>query len=258
MGLAVVAAYVAARRPARTVAKVPIVAALSGRPVEPKRVHRSAVPGVVLLVRVLRVARVTPRTATTPSPHVPLLIGGLVALVSGVVLLAPFFLSMAARVGRHAPIATRSRPARPRARSRPVGTRLAAISISVLIAVIIVVAAAARYGNVLDYTGPNLAVEPGCRLRRPGAWLLGCDAQCSPLPHDPEPRRPPALSSNYVEAPAVRSVALLLRGRPLLKTVWPPGRWKAGARGNASDISGALSEVPGGPSPRCARLLTVR
>ena len=46
--------------------------------------------------------------------------------------------------------------------------------------------------------------------------------------------------------------------RAPLKTVWPPGRWKAGARGNASDISGALSEVPGGPSPRCARLLTVR
>ena len=44
--------------------------------------------------------------------------------------------------------------ARYRARS---GSALAAISLGVLIAVIIALAAAARYGNVLDYAGPNLA-----------------------------------------------------------------------------------------------------
>jgi putative ABC transport system permease protein len=156
MGLAVVAAYVAARRPARTVAKVPIVAALSGRPVEPKRVHRSAVPGVLLLgVSFVLLGYST--NSISAKPHVPLLVGGLVALVSAVVLLAPFFLSLAASVGRHAPIATRLALrdlARYRARSGPA---LAAISIAVLIAVIIAVAAAARYGNVLDYSGPNLA-----------------------------------------------------------------------------------------------------
>jgi putative ABC transport system permease protein len=43
--------------------------------------------------------------------------------------------------------------ARYRARS---GSALAAISIGVLIAVIISLVAAARYGNVLDYAGPNL------------------------------------------------------------------------------------------------------
>ena len=156
MGLAVVAAYVAARRPARIVAKVPIVAALSGRPVEPKRVHRSAIPGVVLLV-VSFVLLGYSTAGNNAKPHVPLLVGGLVALVSGVVLLAPFFLSLAASVGRHAPIATRLALrdlARYRARSGPA---LAATSISVMIAVIIAVAASARYGNVLDYTGPNLA-----------------------------------------------------------------------------------------------------
>ena len=156
MGLAVIASYVAARRPARTVAKVPIVAALSGRPVEPKRVHRSAVPGVVLLV-VSFVLLGYSSTANGAKPRVPFLVGGLVALIPGVILLAPFFLSLAARIGRHAPIATRLALrdlARYRARS---GSSLAAISIAVLITVIVAVAAAARYGDVLDYAGPNLA-----------------------------------------------------------------------------------------------------
>ena len=156
MGLAVVASYVAARRPARTVAKVPIVAALSGRPVEPKRVHRSAGGGVVLLV-VSFVLLGYSTTANSAKPQIPFLVGGLVALIPGVILLAPFFLSLAARIGRHAPIATRLALrdlARYRARS---GSSLAAISIAVLITVIVAVAAAARYGNVLDYAGPNLA-----------------------------------------------------------------------------------------------------
>ena len=156
MGLAVIAAYVAARRPARTVAKVPIVAALSGRPVEPKRVHRSAVPGVVLLVLAFLLLGYS-STAKGAKPQVPFLIGGLIALVPGVILLAPFFLSVASGVGRHAPIAARLALrdlARYRARSGP---SLAAISIAVLITVIVAVAAAARYGNVLDYAGPNLA-----------------------------------------------------------------------------------------------------
>ncbi len=49
MALAVVATYFAAARPARAVTRIPIVAALSGRPAPPKQVHRSALPGVVLL-----------------------------------------------------------------------------------------------------------------------------------------------------------------------------------------------------------------
>jgi putative ABC transport system permease protein len=38
----------ASRRPAKTMARVPVVTALSGRPTSPKAVHRSAVPGVVV------------------------------------------------------------------------------------------------------------------------------------------------------------------------------------------------------------------
>ena len=156
MGLAVVASYIAARRPARTVAKVPIVAALSGRPAEPQKVHRSAVPGILLFVLSFVLLGYA-TTSNSASPQVPFLVGGLVVLIAGVILLAPFFLSLASGIGRHAPIATRLALrdlARYRARSGPA---LAAISIAVLVAVITAVAAAVRYGNVLDYTGPNLA-----------------------------------------------------------------------------------------------------
>ena len=78
-------------------------------------------------------------------------------LIPGLILLAPFFLSLTARIGRRAPIAIRLALrdlARYRARS---GSALAAISLGVLAAVIVMLAAAARYGNVLDYAGPNLA-----------------------------------------------------------------------------------------------------
>ena len=50
MALAVVATYFAASRPARSITRIPIVAALSGRPAPPKQVHRSVLPGVALFV----------------------------------------------------------------------------------------------------------------------------------------------------------------------------------------------------------------
>ena len=49
MALAVLATYLAAGRPARAITRIPVVAALSGRPAPPEQVHRSAIPGVVLL-----------------------------------------------------------------------------------------------------------------------------------------------------------------------------------------------------------------
>jgi putative ABC transport system permease protein len=65
-------------------------------------------------------------------------------------------LSVVAAAGRRSPIAVRLALrdlARYRARSGPA---LAAISLSTLIAVIICVVGAARFGNPLDYVGPNL------------------------------------------------------------------------------------------------------
>ena len=93
------------------------------------------------------------------SSGAPELVLGIVLLVPGLLLLAPFFLSLTARLGRRAPIAVRLALrdlARYRARS---GSALAAISIGVLVAVIVVLAAPARYGKVLDYAGPNLSPD---------------------------------------------------------------------------------------------------
>jgi len=46
--LAIATSVLASRRPAKTIAAVPVVAALSGRPAPPKAVHRSALPGVIV------------------------------------------------------------------------------------------------------------------------------------------------------------------------------------------------------------------
>jgi putative ABC transport system permease protein len=46
--LAIGTSVVASRRPAKTMAAVPVVTALSGRPAPPKAVHRSALPGVIV------------------------------------------------------------------------------------------------------------------------------------------------------------------------------------------------------------------
>ncbi|HTT86456.1 MAG TPA: FtsX-like permease family protein, partial [Acidimicrobiales bacterium] len=158
MVLAVVATLFAASRPARAITKVPIVQALSGRPAPPREIHRSAVPGIVFLVLAFLLLGYAGGTNKgNGSGGGPELVLGIVLLIPGLILLAPFFLSLAARLGRGAPIAARLALrdlARYRARS---GSALSAISVGVLAAVIVMLVAAARYGNVFDYAGPNLA-----------------------------------------------------------------------------------------------------
>jgi putative ABC transport system permease protein len=158
MVLAVLAAYFGSSRPARAVTKIPIVHALSGRPAPPRQIHRSAVPGIVFLVAAFLLLGYSGGTGGgNGSGGAPELLLGLVLLMPGLILLAPFFLSLTERVSRRAPIATRLALrdlARYRARS---GSALSAISIGVLIAVIVILASASRFSNVLDYAGPNLA-----------------------------------------------------------------------------------------------------
>jgi putative ABC transport system permease protein len=158
MILAVLAAYFASSRPARAVTKIPIVHALSGRPAPPRQIHRSALPGIFFLVAAFLLLGYSGGTGGgNGSGGAPELLLGLILLMPGLILLAPFFLSLTGRLARRAPIAARLALrdlARYRARS---GSALAAISIGVLISVIVVLAAASRFSNVLDYAGPNLA-----------------------------------------------------------------------------------------------------
>jgi putative ABC transport system permease protein len=167
MALAVLAAYLAAVRPARAIARVPIVAALAGRPPASRRSRRWGGPtGAGLLVLAFFLIGLASEQATSTAAEsgkksklVLILIVGLIALCAGVVLVAPPFLAVLARAARRAPIVIRLALrdlARYRARS---GAALGAISISVLIAVLICVIAASRFSNPLDYVGPNLASD---------------------------------------------------------------------------------------------------
>ncbi|MGH7732869.1 MAG: FtsX-like permease family protein, partial [Gemmatimonadales bacterium] len=155
MALAVVATYFAASRPARAVTRIPVVAALSGRPAPPKQVHRSALPGVVLFV--IAAALLSYSGKSSNGGGAPELVFGIVALIVAIILLAPFCLMVLASFGRWAPIAPRLALrdlVRYRARS---GSVLAAISLGVFIGALVCVLTAQRYGNVLDYAGPNVA-----------------------------------------------------------------------------------------------------
>ncbi len=172
MVLAVVATYFAAWRPARAITKIPVVSALAGRPAPPPAAHRSALPGVVILV-VSFFLLGSSGSHGGPGPALPL---GLIGLVVALALLSPLSLAVLARWGRGTPLAVRLALrdlARYRSRS---GSALAAISLGVLIAVLICVLTASRYGNVLDYAGPNmtsnqLIVYSGPpRARRAGRW----------------------------------------------------------------------------------------
>lgn len=155
MVLAVVAAYVAATRPARSVTRISVVAALSGRPSPPKKLRRTVVPGVIFAVTAFFLLGAAGASGGK-SVGLPELVLGFVALTVAVVLLAPFVLSAFSYLTHGTPFALRMATrdlARYRARS---GAALGAISVGVFIAVVVIVASAARFGNVLDYAGPNL------------------------------------------------------------------------------------------------------
>jgi putative ABC transport system permease protein len=177
IALAIIATYFAASRPAKAIARTPIVAALAGRPPTPKRTRHLAIPvGLCFLVGAFLLLGVAGSSGGNGNGMLALVVG-FVALAVAIVLLAPALLGVVAAAGRHAPIAIRLALrdlARYRARSGPA---LAAISLSTLIAVIICVASAARFGNVLDYAGPNLTssqiVVYAPQSGGPGAQTIG-------------------------------------------------------------------------------------
>ena len=119
--LAVVATFFAASRPARAITRIPVVTALSGRPAPPKRVHRSAIPGLVLLVVAFILFTISPGSGQGAQGHPFELVLGLVALIVAVILLAPFCLAVLARLGRRAPISVAPGPARPVPLPGPLG-----------------------------------------------------------------------------------------------------------------------------------------
>ena len=156
---AIATSVLASRRPAKTMARMPVVAALSGRPAPPKPVHRSALPGVIVFaVGVACLASTGGLAAVGRPSHALLLLVGLVAAIVGILLLAPLFVSvLAAGAGPRLPVAIRIALrdlVRYRARS---GAALAATTFAVFLAMGISLAASTRFDDPLDWIGPNLS-----------------------------------------------------------------------------------------------------
>jgi putative ABC transport system permease protein len=155
--LAIGTAIVAARRPAKAVARIPVVAALSGRPARPKAVHRSAVPGLILMAIGVAALAFSGGWAGNSGADALFLLVGLVTIIIGVCLLAPLAVAvLTAAAGPRMPVAVRIALrdlVRYRARS---GAALAAVCFAVFLSVLICIVASIRFEKVLDWTGPNL------------------------------------------------------------------------------------------------------
>jgi putative ABC transport system permease protein len=137
MVLAFVTAVLAAWWPARAVARISVVAALSGRPPRPQPAHRfAALGGVLLGVGLVLLAFADKR-------RVGFTIAGTVATPIGIIFLAPLAIQALTAVGRRSTIAVRLALrdlARYQARS---GAALGAITLAVGIAATIAISASA-------------------------------------------------------------------------------------------------------------------
>jgi putative ABC transport system permease protein len=232
MVLAVLAAYFAAARPARAIARVPIVTALSGRPAAPRKARRWSLPAglVFLAIAFILLGIAGGGLGSTngqgkQSSQLGTLVLGFLAITIAVVLLSPALLGVLARLARPAPVAVRLALrdlARYRARS---GAALGAISLSLLIAVIICVAAAARFGNELDYAGPNLASNQLVVYAPPQGGPSGGPNGSSPSGSSP--------SGNRVQQPSGPSTP---RGKHLAAVPAATARDIAAALGTTSVI----------------------
>jgi putative ABC transport system permease protein len=160
--LAIATSVLASRHPAKTMAQVPVVAALSGRPAPPKPVHRSAVPGVIVFAGGVACLAFTGGLAGVGGGgnsrnSLPLL-GSLVAVIVGIFLLAPLAIGvLTAGAGPRLPVAIRIALrdlVRYRARS---GAALAAITFAVFLAMSICIVASIRFEQALNWAGPNLS-----------------------------------------------------------------------------------------------------
>ncbi len=138
MVLTVLTAVAAAWWPARAASRVPIVAALSGRPPGPRQGRRFAAVGTAVLAVGLTFIALSGQGRVAA-----LLIVGLVATTAGILLLGPLAIAGLAALARRTPVAVRLALrdlGRYQARS---GAALAAISLAVGIAAAIAVSAAA-------------------------------------------------------------------------------------------------------------------
>jgi putative ABC transport system permease protein len=187
---AIATSVLASRRPAKTMAAVPVVAALSGRAAPPKAVHRSALPGVIVFAVGLACLPFAGGLAGPPGGGrgggALLLLIGLAAVIAGIILLAPLAISvLTVGAGPRLPVAIRIALrdlVRYRARS---GAALAATTFAVFLATVICLVASERSDNPLSPSGPNLSssqlVVTAGRSPAPGMMMQLSSAQAASL-----------------------------------------------------------------------------
>jgi putative ABC transport system permease protein len=166
--LAILTAVAASWWPARTAARLPIVAALSGRPAAPQPAHRFALLGAGLA------AAGVVALILAHAVHTVLIVTGILATTAGMLLLAPLGIRALAALAGRAPIAVRLALrdlARYQARS---GAALAAAGLAVGIAATIAVSAAAEQAHDSTLSRGNL---PPDQLV---VWLNNPDQQGGP------------------------------------------------------------------------------
>jgi putative ABC transport system permease protein len=153
MLLAVAAAVAAAWWPAQAAARVPVVAALSGRPPRPRPGHQFAAVGGVLLVVGLGLLGVASRSVNGHHGTPMATVGGVIGTAAGVLLLGPLAIRGLAAAGRRSPVSVRIALrdlVRYQARS---GAALAAVSLTIGIAAAIAVGAAEPQATAGPSTG---------------------------------------------------------------------------------------------------------
>jgi putative ABC transport system permease protein len=136
--LAILSATAAAWWPGRTVARLPTLLALSGRPPQPRPARHSAIAAGALITVGFGCLALSDRD------RVPLIIAGIVAAILGTLLLGPLAIRIFSGAAGHAPIGTRLALrdlARYQARS---GAALAAVTLALGIAAAVTVIAAAE------------------------------------------------------------------------------------------------------------------
>jgi putative ABC transport system permease protein len=136
--VAILGATAAAWWPGRTVARLPTLLALSGRPPQPRPARHSAIAAAALITVGIGCLALSDRD------RVPLIIAGIVATILGMLLLGPLAIRLFSGAAGHAPIGTRLALrdlARYQARS---GAALAAVTLALGIASAVTVTAAAE------------------------------------------------------------------------------------------------------------------
>ncbi|HSJ70069.1 MAG TPA: FtsX-like permease family protein [Acidimicrobiia bacterium] len=140
--LAVTTATAAAWGPARTVAKVPIVSALSGRPPTPRQVHRSLPLSFGLIGVGVASLLVADDPLETPMDAL-LIVFGSFALIAGIVSLSPIAIRVMTRAGTRLPVGMRVALRDLSRHQGRAGSALAALSLTLGVAIAIVIATTA-------------------------------------------------------------------------------------------------------------------